>query len=103
MYKISAPKKWYYGLRTILSQMKLCAFDPNQMEIAAFEVKGESDIRWENLGEPMGIKMATRIKTFIVAVLFIGICYVVLAYPLLFSLRTHIKIETNKIVDLSTF
>ena len=47
--------------------------------------------------------MATRIKTFFVSVLFIGVCYVVLVYPLLFSLKTHIKAETQKFVHLNTF
>lgn len=47
--------------------------------------------------------MAIRIKTFFVAAFFILVCYVVLYYPMVFSLKAHIKQETAKYVRLNTF
>lgn len=49
------------------------------------------------------MKMAIRIKTFFVAIIFIIFCYIILYYPMMFSLRTHIKVETKKFVRLNTF
>lgn len=51
----------------------------------------------------MGLKMATRIKTFVVAVVLILICYFILVYPILFVMRTHIKSETKRFTKLNTF
>ena len=51
----------------------------------------------------MGAKMATRIKTFFVATIFIIFCYFILAYPILFSLKTHIKEQTSRFNHLNTF
>ena len=47
--------------------------------------------------------MATRIKTFFVATIFIIFCYFILAYPILFSLKTHIKEQTSRFNHLNTF
>lgn len=47
--------------------------------------------------------MAIRIKTYFVAMFFIVICYIILYYPMLFSLRTHTKVETQRFVKLNTF
>lgn len=68
-----------------------------------YEIGMGSDVMWHNIGEQFGMKMAIRIKTFFVAVIFIIICYLVLYYPMLFSLKTHIKVETTTFVNLTTF
>lgn len=58
---------------------------------------------WQNLGEQLGNKMAIRIKTFFVAIFFIIMCYIILYYPMVFSLKAHIKSETSRFVKLNTF
>lgn len=47
--------------------------------------------------------MAIRIKTFFVAIFFMAICYIILYYPMVFSLKTHTKAETQRFVKLNTF
>jgi len=58
---------------------------------------------WENLGEQLGAKMAIRIKTFFVAIIFIAICYIILYYPMVFSLETNAETKTDKSIKLTAF
>ena len=44
--------------------------------------------------------MSIKIKTFFISILFLVLCYIILYYPILFSLRTHVKAQTNQ---LNTF
>lgn len=55
------------------------------------------------MGEGIGLRSASRFKTFIVATIFIVICYIILYYPILFSMKTHVKEETQIFVHLNTF
>ena len=103
LYHIGVIKKWYYGFRTWMRQLGILDFDPKNMQICSFEINDCDGIRWENLGEPMGFKMASRIKTFLFAMMLIGVCYLLLFYPLLFSLKTNTKEETSRFVRLTTF
>lgn len=96
-------KKWWYGCRSLLHEYGIYDFDETSIKMATYEIGLGSDILWQNLGEQLGVKMAIRIKTFFVAVLFIVICYLVLYYPMVFSLKAHIKSETSRFVHLNTF
>lgn len=88
-YRIPMYKKWYFGIRSLLNELHIYPFDDKSMRISAYEVGLGSGIMWENLGEQLGSKMAIRIKTFFVAIVFIAICYIILYYPMLFSLEAH--------------
>jgi hypothetical protein len=60
-----------------------------------------SDVIWQNIGEKLGTRVATKIKSFAVAVIFMGISYFILQYPMYFVLKSNNK--GGDFVGLSTF
>ena len=80
---------WWYGFRTLLNDIGLFKFDSSKMGVSSAKIPKFSTIKWENIGEDLDKKMAIRIKTFIVSIVFILLCYLILYYPILFILRTH--------------
>lgn len=103
IYKINLLEKWWFGVRTLLSEFKIKDFSNSDIRLATYQIGLGSDVIWENLGEKLGVKMAIRIKTFFVALVFIVICYIILYYPMVFSLKAHIKAETKRYVHLNTW
>ena len=94
-------RKWWYGFRTLLNDIGLVSFDSNSMGVSSAKIPKFSEIKWENIGEDLGNKMAIRIKTFLVAIFFLVICYVVLYFPMLFTLKAHSE-QTQNFVKLNT-
>lgn len=61
-----------------------------------------ADIKWENIGEDLGAKMAARIKTVIVAFIFLGLCYALLFFPMIMTLKIESKEQNPNFVKLNT-
>ena len=84
----------------IKSRFKLqeIVFEHGYPNVNKLKITLTQQIQHRNLGN----KMAIRIKTFLVAIFFLVICYLVLYFPMLFTLRTHSEKETQNFVQLNT-
>ena len=93
--------KWWYGFRTLLNDWNIISFDKDKMRVSSAKIPVIESLRWENIGEDLDNKMAARIKTFLVAILFLLLCYIILYYPMLIALKARYKQEYFNEVKLT--
>lgn len=87
-YEFSQLNKLVFGTRALLIDAGVSR-KILELPIHAVRVPHTKEIKWENAGESAKSKLVGRIKSFLIAISIIIICFFILEEPIRWSLDTH--------------